>query len=148
MSYNLNRFLKAQNVERGGYESILHEIRTGKKTGHWIWYIFPQLKELGRSSIAQHYGIDGINEAIAYSKEPVLWARLIKISQALLDISETNPEKIFGHTDAMKVKSCMTLFLSVEPNNEVFKAVIDKFYMGKLDELTISILEKEAENDK
>ena len=143
MSSNLNRFLKAQNAKHEGYKTALSEIRRGRKTGHWIWYIFPQLKELGRSSIAQHYGIDGINEATAYYKEPVLWARLIEISQALLYLSETDPEKILGHTDAMKVKSCITLFLSVEPNNKVLQAVIDKFYMGKLDELTISLLENE-----
>jgi len=148
MSFNLNRFLKAQSAENEGYETALKEIKKGRKVGHWIWYIFPQLKELGWSPIAKHYGIDGINEAIAYSSEPVLWARLIEISQALLALSETNPVKILGHTDAMKVKSCMTLFLSVEPNNEVFQAVIDKFYMGELDGQTIAILEKEANASK
>jgi len=140
MSFDLDRFLKAQSAEYEGYETALKEIRTGRKISHWIWYIFPQLKELGRSPTARYYGIDGINEAIAYSSEPVLWARLIEISQALLDLSETDPVKVLGHTDAMKVKSCMTLFLSVEPNNEVLQAVIDKFYMGRLDDLTVSIL--------
>ena len=146
MSFDLNRFLEAQSKEFDGYETALREIKSGKKGGHWIWYIFPQLKKLGKSSNAQYYGIDGIEEAIAYASEPVLWERLLEISQALLNLSETNPEIILGQPDDKKVKSCMTLFLSVEPNNEVFQAVIDKFYMGNLDGATLKILEANYSN--
>lgn len=143
MSYDLNRFHKAQSADNWGYETAINEIKNGRKVGHWIWYIFPQLKELGRSSTAQYYGIDGIDEARAYFTDPVLSARLAEISQALAALAETDPIKILGHTDAMKVKSCMTLFLSVDPNNKTFQTVIDKFYGGKLDQLTIEALNKE-----
>jgi len=141
-SFDLDRFIKAQNDKYEGYNSALSEIRQGRKQGHWIWYVFPQLKNLGRSSTAQFYGIDGIDEARAYLDEPVLRERLIEISQALLEIEETNPVKVLGHTDAMKVKSSITLFLAADPTIEVFRNVLDKFYQGKLDSLTTDILDK------
>jgi len=142
MTYDLNRFIEAQSAGYSGYESALNEIKGGYKQGHWIWYIFPQLKGLGISQTAQYYGIDGIGEARAYLDEPTLKARLIEISKALAGLDETDPVKILGDTDAMKVRSCMTLFLSVDPNNETFQAVIDKFYGGNLDGKTLEILEK------
>ena len=141
-SFDLDRFIKAQNDKCEGYDSALSEIRQGRKQGHWIWYIFPQLKNLGRSSTAQFYGIDGIAEARAYLDEPVLRERLIEISQALLEIDETNPVKVLGHTDAMKVKSSMTLFLAADPKIDVFNQVLNKFYEGKLDALTTDIIGK------
>jgi len=141
-SFDLDRFIKAQNDKYEGYDSALSEMRQGRKKGHWIWYVFPQLKNLGRSSTAQFYGIDGINEARAYLDEPVLRERLIEISQALIEIEETNPVKIFGHTDAMKVKSSMTLFLTADPKIEMFSQVLNKFYEGKLDVLTTDIIGK------
>ena len=141
-SFDLDRFIEAQNDKYEGYDSALSEIRQGRKQGHWIWYVFPQLKNLGRSSTAQFYGIDGIDEARAYLDEPALHERLIEISQALLEIEETNPVKVFGHIDAMKVKSSMTLFLAADPKIEVFNQVLNKFYQGKLDALTTDILDK------
>ena len=144
MTYDLNRFHEAQSANYEGYATALAEIKNGRKVGHWIWYIFPQLKELGRSSTAQYYGIDGIDEARTYFADPVLSARLVEISQTFAALAENNPVKILGHTDAMKVKSCMTLFLSVDPNNKTFQTVIDKFYGGKLDGLTIDVLNKET----
>ena len=143
MSFDLNRFIKAQNTGYAGYETALNEIQQGEKQGHWIWYIFPQLKQLGRSSTAQHYGINGIVEARAYWEDLTLRNRLLEITQALLDLDENDPVRVLGHTDAMKVKSCMTLFLSIDPNNAVLQGVIDKFYSSKLDNHTIDILEKE-----
>ena len=104
--------------------------------------MFPQLKKLGRSFTAQFYGIDGIDEARAYLDEPVLRERLLEISQALLEIEEINPVKVLGYTDAMKVKSSMTLFLIADPTIEVFKQVLNKFYGDELDALTTNILEK------
>ena len=139
-SFDLDRFINAQNDKCEGYDSALSEMRQGRKRGHWIWYVFPQLKNLGRSPTAQIYGIDDIDEARAYLDEPVLRERLIKISQALLKIDETNPVKVLGHTDAMKVKSSMTLFLTADPKIEVFRNVLDKFYEGKLDALTTDII--------
>jgi len=90
--------------------------------------------------MAQHYGIEGLDEAKAYLNEPVLRERLIEISQALLELDETNPKKILGHTDAMKVKSSMTLFLTADPQIEVFRQVLNKYYQGKLDTLTMALL--------
>jgi len=140
MYYNLKRFIEAQNKECKGYETALCEIRRGKKTEHWIWYIFPQLKELRKSPCAKFYGIDGIDEAKAYFADPILQERLIEITQALLDLDEADPVKILGYTDAMKVKSCMTLFLQIRPENMIFHAVLDKFYDGQLDDETLALL--------
>jgi uncharacterized protein (DUF1810 family) len=142
-SFDLGRFIKAQNDKYEGYDSALSEIRQGRKQGHWIWYVFPQLKNLGRSSTAQFYGINGIAEAQVYLDEPVLRERLLEISQTLFEIEETNPVKVLGHTDSMKVKSSMTLFTAADPTIEIFRKVLEKFYQGKLDALTTDILEKE-----
>ena len=140
MSYNLNRFIEAQNAKFDGYEAALDEIKRGRKQGHWIWYIFPQLKELGKSYNAKYYGIDGMGEAIAYLADPILRKRLIEITQALLALDEVNLISVLGHTDAMKVKSCMTLFLKIEPECTIFRAVIDKFYNGQVDNRTLDLL--------
>ena len=145
MLFDINRFLKAQDAGYSGYETALNEIKNGEKQGHWIWYIFPQLKQLGRSSTAQYYGIDGIEEARVYWEDSILRNRLLEIAQALLDIDEDDPVRVLGYTDAMKVKSCMTLFLSIDPNNSVFQGVIEKYYSGKLDNRTIDILRKEID---
>jgi uncharacterized protein (DUF1810 family) len=146
MSFDLNRFIKAQNVEYEGYNTALNEIRNGKKQSHWIWYIFPQLKQLGRSSTAQHYGISNIKEARAYWDDLTLRNRLLEITQALLELEENDPVRVLGYTDAMKVKSCMTLFLMVDSNIDVFRKVIDKYYQGRLDDHTVDIIEKETNN--
>ena len=143
MLYDLERFIKSQSARYEGYEMALDEIKHGKKQSHWIWYIFPQLKHLGRSSTAQYFGIGDIQEATAYFSHPILGTRLIEIAQTLLDLDETDPIKILGHTDAMKVKSCMTLFLQIQPENKVFRAVIDKYYGGQLDYKTLSLLTSE-----
>ena len=140
-SFDLDRLIKVQNDKYEGYDSALSEIRQGRKHGHWIWYVFPQLKNLGRSSTAQFYGIDDIAEGRAYLDNPVLRERLIEISQALFEIEETNPVKLLGHTDSVKVKSSMTLFLTADQSIEIFCKVLDKFYQGKLDTLTIDIPE-------
>ena len=144
MSYDLNRFYKAQSAEYNGNETALTEIKNSQKVSHWIWYIFPQLKNLGRSSKAQDYKIDSIDEARAYFADPVLSKRLVEISKTFADLAEIKPVKVLGHTDAMKVNSCVTLFLSVDPNNKTFKTVIDKYYGGKLDRFTIDIFNKET----
>ena len=134
----MERFLKAQE---SSYPIALNEIKNGRKRSHWIWYIFPQLAELGRSSKAKYYGIKDINEAIKYLENNILNTRLIEISETLLLINDTAVH-IFGRIDAMKVKSCMTLFHMANPENEVFSKVIDKFYDGKYDNITINIINK------
>lgn len=103
----LERFRTAQARSFAG---ALAEIRRGRKTSHWMWYIFPQLRGLGYSSTAQYYGLDGLGEAKAFSAHPELIGNLRTITQALLDQPSRNANAVFGHTDAMKLRSSMTLF--------------------------------------
>jgi uncharacterized protein (DUF1810 family) len=147
MDYNLSRFIKAQGKRYAGYARALTELSVDeRKSRHWIWYVFPQLKQLGRSSKARYYGISTIEEASAYLSHPVLGKRLIEIAETLASIDENDAAKILGSTDAMKVKSCMTLFLSASPGNKAFQAVIDKFYNGETDCLTLEILAEQSNN--
>ncbi len=139
MEYNLKRFKEAQ---RNDYETALGEIRSGMKLSHWIWYIFPQLKELGYSPTAAAYGIDGRGEAEAYINDDVLRGRLIEISEALLSLDSSDPLVVMGYPDNLKLRSCMTLFEYVAPEIDVFGNVLDKFYSGVRDERTIELLEK------
>lgn len=125
--FDLERFVKAQQV---AYEMALHEIENGKKRGHWIWYIFPQIKGLGHSYRSEFYGISCKEEAQAYLNHPMLNQRLREITQALLDCDNPSTEDIFGFPDVMKVKSCMTLFDIVSPN-DIFERVLHKYYNGE-----------------
>lgn len=136
--YDLDRFITAQEHS---YKQALSEIKSGRKRSHWMWYIFPQIKGLGMTSTAHHYGIDGIEEAKAYIEHPILGARLIEISEALLSQEFENPEKILGYPDNLKCCSCMTLFELVS-DNPVFGNVLDKFYAGKRDKRTLELLGK------
>ena len=124
--YDLGRFLKAQE---GDYATALAEIRRGRKTSHWIWYVFPQLDSLGHSHMAKYYGISGAGEARAYLDEPVLGMRLREISEALLAVEGKTAVEILGGIDALKVRSSMTLFDFVSPD-DVFARVLEKYYDG------------------
>ena len=135
--FNPNRFLGAQE---SFYADALEEIRQGYKQSHWIWFIFPQLRGLGRSPMAENYGITSIEEARAYLENPTLKQRLIEISTALLKHKgESTAYEILGTLDAMKVRSSMTLFDQVIPN-AIFAEVIDAFYNGERDEMTLELL--------
>ena len=134
---DLDRFVKAQKQD---YDQALSEIRNGKKVTHWSWYIFPQLKNLGSSAMSEFYGIEDLKEAKAYLDNEYLKKNLIEISQALLDLDNNDPTDILGYPDDLKVRSCMTLFYYADPNIDVFKKVIGKFYHGELDEQTILLL--------
>lgn len=123
--YNLNRFLLAQEVT---YEQALQEIRAGRKVGHWMWFIFPQMKGLGTSYYASFYGISGREEAEAYLKHPVLGHRLIEISKVLLTHADKPIEQILGHTDSLKLKSCIELFGRIFNADPVFAQVMKAFY--------------------
>ena len=133
---NLDRFIKAQERD---YFKALNEIKKGKKTTHWIWYIFPQLDGLGYSSIAKYYGIKGENEAIEYIENEYLRNHLLEISNELLKIENKSINDIMGYPDDLKLKSCMTLFDYVS-DYEVFSKVLEKYYDGTYDEITIKIL--------
>ena len=138
MTYDLGRFKTAQDKD---FETALNEIAAGKKKTHWIWYIFPQLKDLGFSDFAVYYGIQDLGEARAYIEDKKLGDNLIKISETLLVHKGKNIVRIFGRTDAMKVRSCMTLFEKVS-DSKVFPEVLEAFYDGKRDEKTLELLSK------
>lgn len=133
----LKRFLDAQQHD---YAQALQEIRGGRKRSHWIWYIFPQLKELGHSDMAKFYGIRDLAEAKAYLAEPTLRARLIEISEALLTLPENDPNKVMGRPDDLKLRSSMTLFAAADPDCPVFRQVLDKYFDGKPDQRTLELL--------
>ena len=135
-NYDLNRFVEAQN---GVYPIALKELQEGRKRSHWMWYIFPQLKYLGHSYNAKYYGISGIAEATAYLQHPILGQRLREVTSAILHLSGNDAEAMFVGIDAMKLRSSMTLFDVVSPNN-IFAQVIDKYFNGQSDNRTISTI--------
>ena len=133
----LDRFLDAQ---RGDYAAALAEVRRGRKTSHWMWYIFPQIAGLGQSSTARYYSIRDLEEAREYYAHPVLGQRLREISGALLELRGSDPVAVFGGIDSMKLKSSMTLFALAAPHDPLFRQVLDKYYGGEQDALTLRIL--------
>lgn len=135
-NYNLTRFIQAQKRD---YDIALAEIRAGKKVSHWMWYIFPQLKGLGRSSTSEYYGLSGIKEAQAYLSDPILKARLIEITDAVIAHKDKSAEEIFGGIDAKKLRSCMTLFSIAAPDIPVFEAVLEQFFHGVPDMNTLRL---------
>lgn len=132
-SYDLERFIEAQEMN---YAQALREIKEGEKRGHWIWYIFPQIKGLGHSYNSEFYGISSKEEAKAYLEHPVLGKRLREITQALLDCNNRSADDILGFPDVLKVRSCMTLFDLVLPN-DIFNDVLYKYYEGQRCDKTI-----------
>lgn len=134
---SVERFVRAQ--DGGVYERALAEIRSGRKRSHWIWYIFPQARGLGNSEFATYYSIASAEELAAYVAHPVLMARLREITQALLDLDETNPEHIVSWIDAKKLRSCMTLFGDAT-GESVFGQVLERYYHGRADEHTREIV--------
>ena len=133
----LDRFLDAQ---RGDYAAALAEVRRGRKTSHWMWYIFPQIAGLGQSSTARYYSIRDLEEAREYYAHPVLGQRLREISGVLLELRGSDPVAVFGGIDSMKLKSSMTLFALAAPDDPLFQQVLDKYYGGEQDALTLRIL--------
>lgn len=136
---DLTRFLKEHDT---GYQRALREIKNGKKRSHWMWYIFPQIQGLGRSEMNQYYSIKDLNEAKEYMANEILRNHLIEISQALLQLESNDPREIFGYPDYLKLQSSMTLFGIADPEQTVFKQVLDKFYNGEPDVKTIGKLKK------
>ncbi len=141
MKYDLNRFVRAQSDT---YETALSELRRGRKTSHWIWYIFPQLKGLGFSPTAQFYGISSLDEAQAYLANEILRSRLLEISQVLLDLQENDIGKIMGYPDDLKLRSSMTLFQLADPSCNIFQLVLDKYFNGKPDKKTIALCRSDS----
>ena len=134
----LDRFIDAQKED---YDMAYREISNGKKRNHYMWYIFPQIKGLGSSSTSRYYGIDGLDEAKEYMENEYLRNNLINISQCLLELDSDNPVEVFGSIDSKKLKSSMTLFELVS-DNDVFSKVLDKYFDGERDDLTLSLANK------
>jgi uncharacterized protein (DUF1810 family) len=126
---DLERFVTAQD-SGGTYQRAVAELRNGRKTSHWMWFIFPQIAGLGRSAMAQAYAISDLAEAKAYLAHPVLGPRLIECAEILAAHRGLSAEQIFGGIDAMKLRSSMTLFANADPNEKIFKRVIDQYYDG------------------
>ena len=139
---DVKRFLEAQNREYAGYKQALEEVRGGEKHGHWIWYVFPQVKGLGYSEMANYYGIKDREEGEDFLLHPTLNDRIHEISKVLLQHEGKTAIEIFGGLDAMKVRSSMTLFDELSPN-DVFAKVLDAFYDGERDEKTLMILDEQ-----
>ena len=132
----LERFVKAQKRD---YQLALEEVRAGKKQSHWIWYIFPQMYGLGHSCYANLYGIRDKKEAEEYLKHKILGKRLREITMALLEHDACSGEDIFGNLDTMKVRSSMTLFDIVSPE-DIFDEILNKFYANQRCDITIRML--------
>jgi uncharacterized protein (DUF1810 family) len=130
----LERFVQAQ--ERV-YESVRQELSRGKKTSHWMWYVFPQLEDLGRSPTAKYFGIESKEEALGYWQHPILGPRLKECTQLVLAQRNSTAHEIFGSPDDLKFKSCMTLFAQVAPGEPVFRQALEYFFAGTPDESTL-----------
>ena len=138
--FDLTRF---EEAHRRDFATALAEIQTGRKRTHWIWYIFPQLRGLGRSYTAQYFGIPDLDAAKAFLAHPILGQNLLSITRALLELEENNPTRILGTPDDLKLRSSMTLFEAAASEHPEFAAVLEKFYSGKRDPLTLELLAKE-----
>ena len=137
--FELQRFVEAQDGG-GTYESAIRELRAGRKRTHWMWFVFPQIAGLGRSTTAQRYAISGLDEARAYLAHPVLGPRLVESAQALVDLRQSDPIEVLGEIDAQKLRSSMTLFARAAPDEEVFVLVLDRYFSGKPDDATVARL--------
>ena len=136
--YNIDRFVE---MHKEYYETALQEIKNGYKRSHWMWYIFPQLKDLGRSSTSEFYGIENIDEVKEYMENDYLKNNMLEICNELLK-QDGGIRYIMGYPDYLKLNSCMTLFEYAFPEEKIFSKVIDKFYKGKRDNMTLNILKK------
>jgi uncharacterized protein (DUF1810 family) len=135
--YNLQRFVEAQNP---CFESVCAELRDGSKTGHWMWFIFPQIKGLGLSPLARKFAISSRQEAEAYLRHPILGPRLRECTRLANLMEGRSVEQIFGYPDDLKFRSCMTLFAHATPDNQVFIDALQKYCEGRFDPLTLERL--------
>src|SRR5690349_9418888 len=135
--HGLQRFVDAQDRV---YHDVRLELAAGAKRSHWMWFIFPQLKALGRSATARHYGIASADEASAYWSHAVLGPRLKECSELLLAVQGRTAHEIMGSPDDLKLCSCMTLFAAVAPQEPAFRQVLEKYFGGRADERTLALL--------
>ncbi len=140
---NLQKFIDAQNHGYSfgeTYQTALQEMKQGEKISHWIWYVFPQIQGLGFTETNAYFSIKDLSEAKDYYAHSILGARLIEITETLLDIESDDPMSVFGYPDAFKLRSCMTLFKHAVPEQKLFQKVLDKFCRGIEDDKTLNIL--------
>ena len=137
-AFDLGRFMAAQ---QGIFDQALAEVRGGRKRTHWMWFIFPQIDGLGSSSTARFFAIKSIEEAREYLRHPVLGARLHECAEVVLAVEGRSAHEIFGSPDDLKLRSCMTLFESVDGPDSVFGRVLDKYFEDGRDKRTLQILE-------
>lgn len=135
--FDLGRFIEAQ---AGCYPRVLAELATGEKTGHWMWFIFPQLRGLGSSPMARRYAVSGLAEARAYLDHPTLGARLRECTAAVLALEGRSAHQIFGRPDDLKLRSCLTLFASASPEEPLFGEALAMYFGGESDPLTLGLL--------
>ncbi len=140
--YDLQRFVNAQ---AGVYEQALEEVRRGRKTSHWMWFIFPQLYGLGMSAMSQRYALRSLDEARAYLAHPLLGERLRACCEAALQVEGRSAHAIFGSPDDLKFHACATLFALAAPEELVFRRVLEKYFGGKLHSPTLKLLGLEPE---
>ena len=134
---DLSRFIEAQEPV---YDQVVEELRSGRKRTHWMWFVFPQIDGLAQSSTAKHYAIADLREARAYLADEVLGPRLYECTQLVADIDGRSAEEIFGHPDNLKLRSSMTLFAQASGTNDVFTAVLHKYFGGEPDSRTLELL--------
>ena len=134
---SLDRFVKGHNLD---YETALSEIKAGRKRSHWIWYIFPQIHGLAMSRTSEIYSIESLDEAKEYMNNELLKNHMLEICNALLGLDESDPAKVMGYPDDLKLRSSMTLFAEATPEYDVFQKVLDKYYGGKRDKKTLEII--------
>jgi uncharacterized protein (DUF1810 family) len=137
--FELDRFVSAQD-SGGTYAQALAELRRGRKTSHWMWFVFPQVAGLGRSGTAQRYAVSGFDEARAYLAHPVLGPRLRESAEALLGLEDASAEQVLGSVDAMKLRSSMTLFSRAAPDEQLFDDVLERYFDGHPDARTDELL--------
>jgi uncharacterized protein (DUF1810 family) len=143
-THNLSRFVQAHKGDykqgHADYEQALAEIRSGRKSSHWMWYIFPQLDGLGSSTMSRRYAIKSLAEAEAYLSHPVLGPRLVECAEAALGVEGRTALDIFGSPDNMKLRSCATLFACASPAGSEFHRLLDKYFQGERDRKTLGLL--------
>jgi uncharacterized protein (DUF1810 family) len=137
--FRLQRFVDAQDAG-GTYDDAVRELRDGRKRGHWMWFVFPQIAGLGRSAMAQHFAISGLPEAEAYLAHPVLGPRLVECARVLTELPGVSADAVLGSVDAQKLQSSMTLFAQAAPHEHAFHQVLDQYFAGATDEGTTSRL--------
>ena len=133
--YNLQRFVAAQDSD-GTYAQALEELRRGRETSHWMWFVFPQIAGLGSSSLSRRYAISSLAEAQAYLRHPVLGPRLVESARVVAESRTPSAEQLLGGIDAQKLRSSMTLFSHADRGQDVFQAVLDRYYQGAPDTAT------------